>query len=232
MFADDTTQETGDGNSPRHPQRDDVVTLKVRIDLEGSKPPIWRRLELASDLYLDTLHSIVQIAFGWTNSHLHDFASGNRSGDVFAERYLNAYVIEPGEEGIFESDVRLDEVLMEPGDSLLYTYDFGDSWEHVIRLESIELRSKDAQIAHCVGGRRAAPPDDSGGIWGYEWMIHAKRDSKHPDHAEAVEQFEYLDPDGTFDPNAFDQGLINRDLEHAAKYGFSLDGGLGAFPWQ
>lgn len=224
MFADDMTQETGDGNSPRHPQRDDVVTLKVRIDLEGSKPPIWRRLELASDLYLDTLHLITQVAFGWTNSHLHDFASGNRSGDVFAERYLNEFIIEAGEDGILESDVRLDEVLAKPGDSLVYTYDFGDNWEHTIRLEAVEPRVADVSIVRCVGGRRAGPPDDCGGIWEYEWMIHAARDNKHPEHAEALEQFEFFFPDGAFNPDAFDQAQLNWDLEQATKSGFSFGG--------
>ncbi|MGO8853730.1 IS1096 element passenger TnpR family protein [Mycobacterium sp.] len=49
------------------------MTLRVRVDLAGTKPPVWRRLELASELFLDEVHEIIQAAFGWTDSHLHRF---------------------------------------------------------------------------------------------------------------------------------------------------------------
>ena len=62
--------------SRRRPRRADVVSYRVRVDLNGTKPPLWRRLELASDLFLDQVHEVMQAAFGWTDSHLHQFGSG------------------------------------------------------------------------------------------------------------------------------------------------------------
>ena len=77
--------------SPRRPRRGDVVTYRVRIDLVGTDPALWRRLELASDLFLDQVHDIIQVAFGWTDSHLHRFASGpDRFGalTIFLTKYI------------------------------------------------------------------------------------------------------------------------------------------------
>lgn len=62
--------------SRRRPRRSEVVTYRVRIDLSRTRPPLWRRLELASDLFLDQVHEVIQVAFGWTGSHLHQFGSG------------------------------------------------------------------------------------------------------------------------------------------------------------
>lgn len=97
--------------SRRRERRGDVVTFRVRIDLADTEPPLWRRLELASDLHLDELHDVLQIAFGWTDSHLHQFSTGASHDDLDTERYLTPFDIEEGDEGTPESEVRLDEVL-------------------------------------------------------------------------------------------------------------------------
>src|SRR5690349_13293317 len=112
--------------SRRRPRRADVVSYRVRADLNGTKPPLWRRLELASDLYLDQVHAVMQVAFGWTDSHLHQFGSGPTPCDPTTEHYLCPFQVEEGDPGVPEEDVRLDEVLTEPGDKLFYDYDFGD----------------------------------------------------------------------------------------------------------
>ncbi|HEU5417326.1 MAG TPA: plasmid pRiA4b ORF-3 family protein [Streptosporangiaceae bacterium] len=174
--------------SRRRPRRTDTVTYRVRADLTGTRPPLWRRLELASDLFLDQVHEVMQAAFGWTDSHLHQFGSGSGHYDPGTEQYLCPFQVEEGEPGIPEGDVRLDEVLAEPGDKLLYLYDFGDDWKHTIKLEAIAPRPSSAPRATCITGRREGPPEDCGGVGAYE-LICAATDPRHPAHADAVTEF-------------------------------------------
>jgi pRiA4b ORF-3-like protein len=174
--------------SRRRPRRPDTVTYQVRVDLNGTKPPLWRRLELASDLFLDQVHEIMQAAFGWTDSHLHQFGSGLGRYDPETEHYLCPFQVEEGDPGVPEEDVRLDEVLTEPGDKLFYEYDFGDGWQHTIRLEAILPRPSSRPRAVCITGRRDGPPEDCGGVGAYE-LICAATDPVNPDYAEAVAEF-------------------------------------------
>lgn len=174
--------------SRRRPRRSDVVTYRVRVDLRGTRPPLWRRLELASDLFLDQVHGILQAAFGWTDSHLHQFASGLGHYGPETEHYLCPFEVEEGTTGIPEEDVRLDEVLADPGDKLFYDYDFGDGWEHVIKLEAVLPRQGSGRRALCVAGRRDGPPEDCGGVGAYE-LICAATDPANPDHTDAVADF-------------------------------------------
>jgi hypothetical protein len=184
--------------SRRRPRRADVVTYRVRVDLDGAAPPLWRRLELASDLHLDEVHDVLQAAIGWTDSHLHEFAAGPSRHAPDSERYLCPYSAEDEPDaGVPAHEVRLDEVLVEPGDRLFYTYDFGDDWAHTLRLEAVEARTPDAPRARCTAGRRDGPPEDCGGVHGYELAV-AAIDPTHPDHAEAL-------------------------AEHAAQYGAEVD---------
>jgi hypothetical protein len=174
--------------SRRRPRRAGTVTYQVRVDLNGTKPPLWRRLELASDLFLDQVHEIMQAAFGWTNSHLHQFSSGPGRYSPGTEHYLCPFQVEEGDSGVPEEDVRLDEVLTEPGEKLFYEYDFGDGWQHTIKLEAIVPRPASAPRAVCVTGRRDGPPEDCGGAGAYE-LICAATDPANPDHTEAVAEF-------------------------------------------
>lgn len=198
--------------SRRRPRQETERTYRVRIDLAGAKPPIWRRLEVSSHLTLDDLHLVIQEALGWTDSHLHRFAVGRSSWDRDAEMYLCPYDVEEGEDSdVPEVEVRLDEVLVDPGDVLHYVYDYGDDWEHTIRLEAASNRAPDSPIAVCVAGRRAGPPEDCGGIHGYEEMLAAAADPSNERHDEAVEYLSsYLG--GTFDPVRLDLEEINRGL--------------------
>jgi hypothetical protein len=149
---------------------------------------------------LDQVHEIVQAAFGWTNSHLHQFSSGPGRYGPGTEYYLCPFQVEEGDPGVPEQDVRLDEVLTEPRDKLGYEYDFGDGWEHTIKLEAILPRSSPAPRAVCITGRRDGPPEDCGGASAYE-LICAATDPASPAHADAVAEFARfygadIDPDG------------------------------------
>lgn len=199
----------------RRPRRADPVTLRVRIDLAGTRPPVWRRLELASDLFLDDVHEIIQAAFGWTDSHLHRFGCGPGYYDPETEYYLCPFSVDEGDDGVPEDQVRLDEVLVDVGDRLFYAYDFGDDWQHVIRLEAVVAREESAPHAICTGGRQPGPAEDCGGISGYALLV-AATDPRHPDHAAARAEHADLygpdvDPQG-WAPTPFDIDRVNSAL--------------------
>ncbi len=192
--------------------RPDKATFVVRLDLDGAKPPIWRRLRLASDMPLSELHQVIQLAMGWTDSHLHHFQMGPRVKDFRMIPFATGDDFSDGDvHGIFEGEVRLDQVLAEPGDRLFYEYDFGDAWHHTIKLEQIEGWAADAPDAACIAGRRACPPEDVGGISGYELLLDALAGKIEPDEADwLAEQLDWL-PDG-FDPAEFDVDQVNELL--------------------
>ena len=201
----------------RRPRRVDPVTLRVRVDLAGTRPPVWRRLELASDLFLDDVHEILQGAFGWTDSHLHRFGCGPTYYSRETEYYLCPYSVDEGDEGVPEDQVRLDEVLVDVGDRLFYAYDFGDDWQHVIRLEAVLGREASARRAICTGGRQPGPAEDCGGVGGYALLV-AVTDPEHPDHAAARAEYAELygpdlDPQG-WAPTPFDIDRINGVLAY------------------
>ena len=217
--------------SRRRPRRADVVTYRVRIDLKGTRPPLWRRLELSSDLLLDELHRVIQDAFGWTDSHLHQFSSGPGPHSPKAELYLCPFQVDEGDIGIPEEQVRLDEVLADPGDKLYYEYDFGDGWEHVIKLETVSARTAPAPRAVCTDGRRDGPAEDCGGVYAYE-LTAAATDLDNPDHAEAVAELEHffggdIDP-ASLDTTRFDIDEINTALAVAFPASTSPGAGRGA----
>ncbi|MEO8107984.1 MAG: plasmid pRiA4b ORF-3 family protein, partial [Actinomycetes bacterium] len=148
----------------RRPPRETTVIYQIRVDLDHAKPPIWRRLEVRSDLTLDLMHQVLQAAFDWTDSHLHRFAIGGGPFDRTAELFLCPFDVEEGEDdGAPSSSVRLDETLHEHGDALRYVYDYGDSWELTLRLEEVRAAGPANPVARCLDGRRAAPPEDCGG---------------------------------------------------------------------
>ncbi len=136
--------------------------FRVRLDLIGSKPPVWRRLELPGDLTLDRVHVAIQAAMGWLDSHLHRFRTGS---DPRAPYFVTPFDVEEGEDGVLEGTVRLDQLLTGPGDRLWYDYDFGDGWHHVLQVEAV-LDEPPAEV-RCTTGRMACPPEDCGGMWGY-----------------------------------------------------------------
>ncbi len=193
--------------------RSQRVCYVVRLDFDQARPPIWRRLRLASDLKLHQLHGVLQSAMGWTDMHLHHFQMGPDSKDFRVVPFLTPFDVEEGEtDGTLESDVRLDQVIGEPGHRLFYEYDFGDSWHHTIKLEKVEPWVNGDPVAVCVAGRRACPPEDVGGIPGYEEVLAALEGHVEPDEAEwMAEKLEWL-PVG-FDPAAFDLDEVNRALQ-------------------
>ncbi|TFB73199.1 plasmid pRiA4b ORF-3 family protein [Cryobacterium glaciale] len=188
------------------------VQFRLRVDLEDSHPPIWRRVIVPSNMTLDVLHAVLQTSFGWTDSHLHRFAL---TGDRYArqtQEILTPYDIAEGEEGMLEIELRLDQLVAKKGDSLLYTYDFGDDWDHTIKLEEV-LPATDAAV-RCIDGRRQGPAEDVGGIHGWEHLLAVAAGTVAPDYPEEREIAFEMGLHAFVDE--IDLAEINRGLERLA----------------
>jgi len=192
------------GRAIARPQRPDLrrtpfaepALLTVRVDLHHAAPPIWRRLELRSDLTLEEVHGILQTAFGWFEAHLWRFAAGGHAFDLDAQLFLCPYDVEEGEDdGLPASQVRLDELLQETGDRLSYVYDYGDDWELRLRVESVRPAEEGSPSARALGGRRAAPPEDCGGLTRAEELAEVLPDPAHFDVEELQRSLDLADLD-------------------------------------
>ncbi|MHB0947955.1 MAG: plasmid pRiA4b ORF-3 family protein [Gemmatimonadaceae bacterium] len=166
-----------------------ILTLKVAI--RHIRPPIWRRVEVPPDISLFQLHHVLQAAFGWTDSHLHQF---NHRGT-----YYSAPEREFGMPTSSERQTRLGDLLRRPKDRLLYEYDFGDGWEHDVVVESITEAVPGLRYPRVIAGRRACPPEDVGGVSGYAQLLEAIRDRAHEEHESMLDWV-----GGNFDPERFD----------------------------
>lgn len=169
------------------------LSYLLRIDLDGSKPPIWRRVGVDSQITLGMLHDVIQAAFGWHDAHLHAFEIGN-------EQYGNPEANIWGElDFLDEGKVRLAN-LVRPGQKFVYRYDFGDDWTHKVKVEKAEpMEAVPLSHAWLVTGKRACPPEDVGGLWGYEEFLEQ---ISGPDSPEAKQMLEWAG--GSFDPERFD----------------------------
>jgi hypothetical protein len=175
-----------------------MSTFTLKVTLEGIRPPIWRRFVVPAGISLAQLHRVLQVVMGWTDSHLHQFERG---------RVIYG-LPDPEFGGHYEDErrTRLDAVLQREADWMTYDYDFGDSWTHRVVLEGVEAADS-ARSAVILAGKRACPPEDCGGVWGYERVVSAAQDPNHPEHPEVREWL-----GGEFDPAAFDLAAINRAL--------------------
>ena len=138
---------------------------------------------------------------GWTNSHLHEFACKNERYSMPMDDDFD-FVAED------ETGIPLHQLIWEEGDKLNYTYDFGDGWEQSVKLEKILPVEDGSRYPRCIKGKRACPPEDCGGPWGYEAMLQALDDPNNPEHAM------FTDWIGTsFDPNGFDLKFANARIK-------------------
>lgn len=186
-------------------RRGTAPIFRLRVDLRDAKPPIWRRLEVPADITLARLHEVLQTAFGWDGGHLHVFETDY--GDFGS----------PDSDLGHRSDQRATlEQVAGPGRKLTYLYDFGDDWRHVIAVEAEAPREAGIRYPRCTGGRRAGPPDDCGGIWGYQYLLGVLADPAHQEHAERLDWLGITDA-SQFDPAAFDRDLVNERLVPAAR---------------
>ncbi len=211
---------------------------RIKVSLNDSEHEIWRRLDIPAFITFSQLHQIIQVAFGWQSYHLYkfeinktvitttdpDFAPGELYGDE---------ALELDSEKTF-----VDKYLCE-NDELIYTYDFGDYWEHKIVVEKRLKQIKSSKPPVCIAGARSRPPEDVGGMGGYETFLEIIRDDKNPEREEMLEWAKKDTKGKKFDPMYFNAEQVNEKLLYAitdtrefAKILFTDELGLfGDFSW-
>ena len=179
-----------------------AMSYQLKVVLQETDPPVWRRFVVPSGITLHRLHLILQEVMGWTNSHLHKFqisATDYREPDPRNEFYELAFRN--------SKRAKLDRLVVKKGSTFLYEYDFGDSWTHELVLEDI-LKSEPAlRLPVCLAGERRCPPEDCGGAHGYEELLGI---ISNPDNEQYPDMMTWLG--GHFYPASFDIEKVNRHL--------------------
>jgi len=173
----------------------------LHVSLEGTKPLVWRRVKVRSDITLAALHYVLQTVMGWDNDHPHDFSVGRTFYGVIAPADIGVEVLD-------EYDYCLRDIAPKKGSKFVYTYDFGDCWRHRIKVEAVIAIDPDYEHPVCVGGENACPPENVGGVWAYENLLHSLSDPNRQAHQEHHDWFGGM----KFDPTAFDLKKVNRGL--------------------
>ena len=151
---------------------------QLKITLKWTKPPIWRRVIVRGNTKLNLLHDVIQSVMGWMNCHLHQFKAGGRFYGVPDPDYQDM-----GTEMLNERRYTVSD-LAEIAKTFTYDYDFGDSWEHQVKIEKVLPPDPDFKHPICVAGDKACPPEDCGGIPGYYRLLEALANPRRPEHEE------------------------------------------------
>jgi hypothetical protein len=175
---------------------------QFKIVLAGIKPAIWRRIQVPEFYTFWDLHVAIQDAMGWLGYHLHEFEVFNPKtsqrvliGIPMGNDGWRAVNVLPGWNEIISS------YFSPSNKNAIYEYDFGDSWEHKISLEKIMLPEIGVKYPRCIAGERSCPPEDCGGVWGYEELLEILTDPDHEEYEEHKEWAgEYFNPEN-FNPN-------------------------------
>jgi len=185
----------------RHSYPNDARVCQMTVTLDEIQPPIWRRLVVPAWYTLERLHGVLQTALGWTNSHLHMFRFGTESVGT-------PYELGDLDESYTRSDriVRLGDVLDLGHREFVYEYDFGDGWTHSIVVDEIRDPGDGPSLA-CLDGARACPPEDCGGVHGYQELLEILFDPTHPEFESSRT---WVGP--AFHPEQFDRRAVNQQL--------------------
>ena len=183
-------------------QPDETLLFQFKITLLDIKPAIWRRIQV-QDCTLGDLHEYIQAAMGWENCHLHQFEIGRERFGPYSPDAPDF-----GEEVADENQVLLSELVPTAGKKFrfIYEYDFGDGWRHEVLFEGNPPVEKKKEYPVCLDGKRACPPEDVGGPWGYAEFLEALADPNDERHEE------FLEWGGRFDANAFDAKKATREM--------------------
>ena len=189
----------------KHSKAQSIYQLK--ITLKGCRPPIWRRVQVRGDSTLERLHWVIQLSMGWTNSHLHSFRiRGVEYGVPMPELGFDEMGLRD------EQPVKLSKVISGEKFKFSYLYDFGDSWDHDILVEKVLEADPETDYPICIKGKRACPPEDCGGVWGYGNFLDVIQDPDHPEHEEMLEWI-----GGFFDPEDAALDEANEQLKQIAE---------------
>ena len=170
------------------------------------EPPVWRCLVVPSNITFSSFHYVIQAAFGWEDCHLYQFSP---------KGWGSMPAIQPpvGDdlEGTVDSDtVLLPDIITHAGQTLVYIYDFGDDWQHQIKLEKISEQM--VRIPRCVAGEGACPPEDCGGHPGYMMLQETLADPKSPEYNDMREWLGLAKGEKWDVKNAFNMAAVNKVL--------------------
>jgi hypothetical protein len=181
------------------------LVYQLEVMLKEIQPPIWRRFQVPASLTLAQLHDALQIVMGWTDSHLHRFLINGREygRPDYEERFADDDPIWD------ERRVRLAKLFPVIPAAFLYEYDYGDGWLHVLVVEGIRTARPDVHYPICMAGERTCPPEDVGGVGGYEELLAVLADPTHEDY-EMMRMWAGED----YDPEAFEVEAVNQALRH------------------
>ena len=185
------------------PRKQAQTVYQLKITLRDIRPPIWRRVQVRGDVTLGHLHWVIQFAMGWTNSHLHSFSI---QGIAYSMSMPGLGLDEL--EMRDEQPVKLSKVIIGEKFKFLYLYDFGDSWEHEVLVEKVLSAESDKTYPVCIKAKRACPPEDCGGTWGYQTLLEVLKDPKHPEHGFRLEWV-----GSSFDPEDAELDEVNELLK-------------------
>lgn len=169
--------------------------------MKGITPQIWRRIQVPKNYTFLDLHEAIQAAMNWEDYHLHEFEMQNPKTGALDRigTESDGYDDFADEPLVPENKAKISEYFTLENKEALYTYDFGDNWQVKVRLEKILPKKEGVEYPICTAGKRAAVPEDIGGIWGYEDMLEILKDPEHEDYEDTVA---WLGKD--FDPEYFD----------------------------
>ena len=158
---------------------------RLRIELAGTDPLVWRRADVPLDLRLRRVHQVIQALFDWHGSHLHQFEA---TGRIYGLPEIMGDDV-AGQRPYSDKNAKLGTVLSRGADSFVYTYDFGDNWDHQVVVEKIFEPEHGMEYPLLVDGARQAPPEDVGGPPGFAAFLAVMMDDRHPDHQELIEWY-------------------------------------------
>ena len=185
--------------------------LELYIELETT-PKVWRKFLIDDSSSMYELHEIIQVVMGWMNSHLFMFRI---AGLVIAEPSPNAD--DDWREVEFKDArrVKVSQILEKPGDTMPYEYDFGDSWDHTLRLERVVDESEVMfSVPRCVAGENACPPEDCGSFPGFENLKEVISDPENEEYERMIHWLDQYYPN--YDPTEFSLGAVNKILKIGA----------------
>ena len=182
-------------------------SFRFKITLKGLRPPIWRRILVPSSYTFWDLHVAIQDAMGWLDYHLHAFQIRNPVDQTLTEigiPFDEPFLEEP--EPLLGKTTPIASYFTLSNRTATYLYDFGDGWKHSIVLEKIAPLEEPTTLPTCLAGRRRCPPEDCGGVGGYERFLEIIRDASHEEYEEMLAWV-----GGSFKPEAFQKAAIRFD---------------------
>jgi hypothetical protein len=195
------------------------MVYQFKITLKDTKPPIWRRIQVPSTYTFWDLHVAIQDAMGWMDCHLHEFNIKSLDRRELSFGIPDEEFDDPDKFPGWKH--KISKYLSRYNPTFEYVYDFGDNWRHKVELEDILPAEHDVTYPRCIKGKRACPPEDCGGPWGYQELLEVLSDPEHEGYEDSKAWIESI-KGGPFDPEHFDPLVVEfSDPKERFKIAFS-----------